>query len=439
MPSTSSSENKTGRWPAIALQIAIILLAGFWVFSPALHGNWLWDDDRYFTANPLLNDPARLWKLWFASGSLDEYYPVLGTIQWFQWRLWGTDTFGYHFTNILFHLLCALLLWRLFHQLGLRFAWLGGLIFAVHPMTVESVAWIAELKNTHSLLPLLIAACFYLDYDDCRSDNPQRALRCYRAALVFFLIALLCKISVAPFPLALLLHAWWKRNRLDGHDLRAALPFFILSLILGLLAIWVAHRYYQLHPQPPVIATPASPLGQIAFAGVAAAFFLSHAVWPVALLPIYSPWPIDPLTITQLIPGLILLIVLASCWIWRKSWGRHVLFGLGFFLIFLAPDVCLLLAKYPALVWSLDHLGYIALIGIIGLAVAGLQKLADSLPLLRPLLYVIATAVVISLAFESRGYASLFVDQKTLWIYTLEHNPDARQGLGTRGAENPRH
>ena len=120
----------------------------------------------YLSQNPLLHDPARLWKAWFQPGSFIEYYPLEQTVQWVQWQLWGNDTFGYHLTNVCLHLLGAFLVWRLLSKFGLRLAWLGGLIFAIHPMMVESVAWISELKNTLSLPPFLLAMCAWIDYEE---------------------------------------------------------------------------------------------------------------------------------------------------------------------------------------------------------------------------------------------------------------------------------
>ena len=150
----------------------LIIAAGFWVFSPALQGGWLMDDDFYIPQNALLNDPARLWKIWFVPGSLIEYYPIEATVQAIQWKLWHNDMPGYHLTNLILHLLSALLIWRLLGKFGLRFAWLGGFLFAIHPVTVESVAWISELKNTLSLPPFLrrdVGA--WIDYD--RDRRPR--------------------------------------------------------------------------------------------------------------------------------------------------------------------------------------------------------------------------------------------------------------------------
>src|SRR5277367_6813678 len=96
-----------------SLQIGLIVALGFWIFSPSIHGDWIGDDALYITGNPLMHDPNRVWKAWFEPGSFVEYYPMHETIQWLQYQLFGLDTLGYHLTNVVFHIVGALLLWRL--------------------------------------------------------------------------------------------------------------------------------------------------------------------------------------------------------------------------------------------------------------------------------------------------------------------------------------
>jgi len=211
-----------------ALHALLIVAAGLWVFWPALHGAWLWDDDLLITNNPLIHDPAGLGKIWFApTTSLIDYLPITVSVEWLEWHLWGMNTFGYHLTSIVLHLTSALLVWRLLTKLGLRLAWLGGLLFAIHPVMVESVAWIAELKNTLSLPPFLLAMCAWIDYDE------QGKWTEYVLALGLFLVAMLCKATMVMFPVVILLYAWWKRGRVGVRDLAGNAPFFALSVVLG--------------------------------------------------------------------------------------------------------------------------------------------------------------------------------------------------------------
>jgi tetratricopeptide (TPR) repeat protein len=406
------------------LKVVLLVAATVWVFWPALHGDWLWDDDLDITANAITRSPGGLWSIWFVPGSQFDYYPIKASVQWVQWHLWGADTLGYHLTNVILHLAGALLVWGLLRKFGLKFAWLGGMLFAVHPANVESVAWIAELKNVLSLPPLLVAMIAWIDY----GERGRR--RDYLLALLFFFLALLCKTSVVMFPFVILLYAWWKQGKIGPADLKSSTPFFVISLGLGLLTVWL-----QLHP---LIHEPSVEMGglasRIACAGLSIAFYFSHFIWPLGLSPNYPKWAIDPPSPGQFLPWVILTGGIYACWRERTGWGRHGLLGLGFFLINLAPFLGLFGAFYMRLSWVMDHFLYLPMIGLIGLTMAGLSWLEQTLPRSgRPYGTGVIMVIMAGLAWESHGYAGKFVDQETLCLYTLERNPGswvARNYLG---------
>jgi len=193
----------------IILQTALILLLGTWCFLPARMGEWLFDDVNAILNNPVMHRASGLWTIWFAPPGPD-YFPLKDSVQWMQWHLFGTATLGYHLTNIALHLTSALLIWRLLFMLGVRLAWLGGLFFAIHPVTVESVAWICELKNTLSLPLLLVAMLAYIRHD----RDGDRVF--YFIAVIAFLASLLCKTSGVMFPFVILLYAWWRRGKISA-------------------------------------------------------------------------------------------------------------------------------------------------------------------------------------------------------------------------------
>src|SRR5581483_3716287 len=223
------------QWTRRALAVAVIVLAAGFAYAPVLHGDFVWDDHSEITHNDEIQAPDGLRRIWQGEGSLD-YFPLKSSLQWLEWRLFHADTLGYHVANLALHLLGALLVWRLATRLGVRHGWLAGLIFALHPLAVESVAWIAEFKNVLSLPPLLLAAECYLTFD---ATGRRRA---YAGALAWFIVALLCKTSVVTFPLALLLYAGWKRGRVAGRDVRAAAPFLAVAVALGLVTVWFQHH-----------------------------------------------------------------------------------------------------------------------------------------------------------------------------------------------------
>ena len=418
------------------LQAALIALAACWAFGPAVHGDWLWDDDFYITQNVLQHDPARLWKIWFQPGSIVNYFPITATVAWAQWQLWGLDTFGYHLTNIFLHIVNALLVWRLLAKFGLRYGWLGGLIFAVHPTGVESVAWISELKNTLSLPPFLLAACAYLDFEQSRRG------RDYAIALAWFFVAMLCKVTMVAFPLVILLHAWWKRGRVGWTDLKASLPFLVISLVLGLLNIVVLEWYQAAHGQIHESLSLGGPGPRLARAGLALSFYFSRAFLPIDLSPMYPRWNVDPPGILQFLPWAVLAIVFYGLCTRRPAWGRHVVFGLGFFLLNLAPFAGFIGNSFMRFTWVMDHFLYLPLIGLIGLVVAAFGQVVPRLSgRLRPFAFALTGLGVVLLAVECHAYARVFLNQETLWTYTTQRYPDAWlawEDLGSAQFQNGR-
>jgi len=365
-----------------------------------------------------MQDPAGLWKIWFQPGTFIEYYPISASVQWLQWQFFGKLTFGYHVTTIFLHLLSAFLLWRFFLKLGLRFAWLGALIFAIHPMTVESVAWISELKNTLSLPPFLLAMCAYLDYDDTKNSKD------YFLALGLFLVAMLCKISMLTFPVLILVYVWCKRGRIQWVDIKASAPFFIISLTLGAMALWAGLRYEQVHgmENDPAMGI----FSRLACAGLSLSFYIWKFFWPVELMPIYPQWKVDATSPTHFLPWLFLGgIFYGLLWI-RPQNRRDILLAISFFVLILLPVLGFMSISYMRFTWVMDHFIYIPQIGLIGLLIGGLGCIQDWLrPAFRPCLIGVVLLVVGLMAVQSHNYAKHFLDEETLWAYELQHNPQA--------------
>jgi hypothetical protein len=120
-------------------------------YSPAIGGYFLWDDDAHVT-RPELRSLHGLWRIWSDVGATQQYYPVLHSAFWFEHTLWGNSVVGYHLVNILFHAASACLILLILRRLKIPGAALAAGIFALHPVHVESVAWISEQKNTLSMV-----------------------------------------------------------------------------------------------------------------------------------------------------------------------------------------------------------------------------------------------------------------------------------------------
>ena len=409
------ARKKNWDWKFI-LGVVLLAVVGLWIYRPVLHGDWLWDDDVLILHNSLVRDPAGWWKIWLEPQKLLDYQPLGISVIWLEWRLWHGHAWGYHVANVGCHLIGALLLWRLLAKFGLHLAWLGALLFVVHPVTVESVAWISEFKNTLSLPPFLLAIIHWIDYE----EHGRR--RDYQWALGLFLAAMLIKTSMVMFPFVLLLYAWWKRGHVSRADLKAGAPFFAVSLVLGLVTVWYVHHNVMEVEKIPLVGVPE----RIAVAGLSFAFYFSKCFLPVSLLPIYPQWPMLPLKPWQFLPWPILLGILYWFWTQRAGWGRHALLGLGFFLLMLAPFVGFTDGSYMHFTWVMDHLVYIPLIGLIAIIIAGLGRLEASLPpSILPFGGALIAVALVLMAAESHAYARLFFNQETLWTYTLRYNPNA--------------
>ena len=143
-------------------------------YQPAWHAGFIWDDDKHIT-QPELRSLNGLARIWTQPGATQQYYPLVHSVFWVEHKLWGDATAGYHWVNILLHAFSALLLVKILRQLKIPGAWLAAALFALHPVEVESVAWISELKNTLSGVFYLGAALAYLGFDRNRNGGNYAA------------------------------------------------------------------------------------------------------------------------------------------------------------------------------------------------------------------------------------------------------------------------
>ncbi|MBM3843917.1 MAG: tetratricopeptide repeat protein [Verrucomicrobia bacterium] len=389
---------------AAAGLLGALLLAAY---AGSLRGDFLWDDDLHITANPTIVGPLGLTEIWTSARA--HYFPLVLTNFWVQHQLWGLEPLGYRLVTLLCHAGAALLLWRLLLGLGVPGAWLGAALWALHPVQVESVAWICELKNTQSALLFLAAALCHLRWLDTRGQ--PGAGRAYAAALACAALAILSKPSTVMLPVTLALIGWWRRRALAWADLWPLVPFLALSAAAAGWTIW-EQRYNSGALGPEWSQTPAE---RLILAGRVVWFYLGKLAWPEPLVFIYPRWSLAAGHPLSYLPGLGVVAALALLWRFRARPAAAAGFlAAGHFAALLFPVMGFFNVYFFRYSFVGDHFQYLASIGPLTLAGAWLSRW-------RP----VAAVAVVTLAALSFREAREYVSSETLWRSTLAQNPGA--------------
>jgi len=350
------------RWIRPDLGWALLLAcATALAYGPALRGGILWDDDAHLT-QPALQSLDGLRRIWSEFGATQQYYPILHSAFWAEHKLWGDAVLGYHLANLVEHALAAGLVVCLMRRLTLPGAWLGGFLFALHPVAVESVAWISEQKNTLSAVFYLSSALVYLRFDRAR----RPAL--YVLALACFVLALLTKTVTATLPAALWVVIWWRRGRIEPRrDGLPLLPWLALGAGAGAFTAWMERAYIGAQGADFAL----SPAQRILIAGRALWFYGGKLIWPSNLIFIYPRWHVDPAALgSWLYPLGAIAVFAALAWLARRT--RGPLAGGLYFAGTLFPALGFL-NVYPFLFsFVADHFQYLARLGLLVPVAAGL-------------------------------------------------------------------
>ena len=221
-----------------------MLLALLLVYAPVWHAGYLWDDDTLLTANPCIVGPLGLGEIWTTPHA--DICPLTLTTLWLLHKLWGLAPLPYHLLNVALHGVGARLLWQVLRRCRVPGAWLGAALWALHPVQVESVAWVSEIKNTQSGVFYLLAILFFLRWRDQASAAEQAGARrggtwrAYALTLLCTALALASKSSTMGLPVVFGLLIWWRERRVRARDLLALAPVFGLSLASGLASLWAS-------------------------------------------------------------------------------------------------------------------------------------------------------------------------------------------------------
>jgi tetratricopeptide (TPR) repeat protein len=450
----SSSSDPNDLPPVLRLVGAVALIAGlcFIAYAPSLQGGYVWDDDYYVYENPALTSFVGLQQIWFdilrdpADYILPQYYPLTHTSFWIEYRLWGLNPTGYHLVNLALHIGSALLVWVILRKLAVPGALLVAAVFAVHPVHVESVAWISERKNTLSLLFLLLSLYVYLRYvgliagsekPNAKLALPQDPRRMWAIGLVLFLAALAAKTTAAALPAIVLLLVWWKRGRIDlKRDGLPMVPLFLIGFAAGQLTRWLeVHRVGAAGAEWTYAPTP---IGQFAaetlIAGRAAWFYFGKLVVPYPTMFNYPRWAIDPTSALQWVWPVAAAVVIAVLFLLRHRIGRAPITGVLFFVGVLFPALGYFAVLPHRYSFVADHFQYVASLGLLTLLVGGAAWWWDRRRLSRPLGIGISAAVLATLTVLSFRQAQAYQSESALWRDTLAKNPQSWLAANNLGA-----
>jgi protein O-mannosyl-transferase len=424
--------------------VAVITIATSYAYLGALDGGFVWDDEGLLESNETIAASNGLYQIWLTNTPQD-YWPVTNTSFWLEWRLWGANPVGYHVTNLALHIAAALLLWAILTRISIPGAFLGALLFAVHPVNVESVAWISQRKNTLAMVFFLLSILGYLNFEAKLSKLKESILSLasssalsfrtwywYAASLIAFLLAMLSKGSVAVLPAVLLAICWWRRGRIGIPDLARVVPFAVLAASFTCVNIW-----FQTHGTGEVIRS-AGLAERVAGAGAAVWFYLAKAVLPIDLIPIYPQWHIQSADLLWWIP-LCAAFLATAILIWRDRstharMTRALLFAWACFCIGLAPVLGFADVGFMKFSLVADHYQYVAIIAVTGFAAASLTVSYNSAQgATRIAIRAATVALVVAFTFLAARQSQIYGSAGRFFEEAIEGNPDcavAQYNLG---------
>ncbi|MFQ5416971.1 MAG: tetratricopeptide repeat protein [Myxococcota bacterium] len=412
-------------WPrwSIALVCLAVLMAAY---GPSLRGDFLMSDRDALVTNLKLVGPAGLASIWLPDAAdgfapLDQYQPLTYTSFWLERQVWGLRPAGYRAINLLLHALNSLLVWQLLRRLGVRGAALAAAIFALHPVNVESVAWIYERKNVLSGLFYLLAL---LAWEDGRRGSR------YAASLALFGAALLSKTSTVMLPVVVIGIGWARREAWSWARARRIAPFFAMAGAMALVTV----GYETSVTGASGGAYAAAPLERALRAGWVVAFHAAKVLVPAKLAFFYPSPPVEPNTWVAALPDLV-LVALVAILVWRRNgWGRTPLLAVGYYLVMMFPVLGFFDIFYHRFSLMADHFQYLATIGLIAgvvhAAVGWLERAGHVAPGTgirgQPLLARVAAVAVVGVFFAltwQRSHA--FTNDGALALDSAAKYPDS--------------
>ncbi len=425
----AGAESVSKKWRTI-LAISGLLLLTLAVYYPLRRGVFLWDDAAWLTNNPLIHHWRGFEIFWLSTKAMGEtqYYPMTLSFLSIEYHIWHLQTLPYHLVNVLFQAANAILLWLILRRLELRSAWLAAALFAIHPVQVETVAWVAEIKNLLSGFFYFLALLGFLKFAGVGPQNqatgnseiPQQRYsnhQIYVVSTILFLLGLLSKTAICTLPVAILVILWWKDRWRDREIILHLIPWFIIAFIIGLVTIHVEHTSVGTHGPDWRFS-----IGQrILIAGHAFWFYIIKLFWPHPLLMIYPRWQLA--NALGYLWAIAAAAVFALLWILKNRIGRGPMAAMLFYLVTIGPVLGFITFYTQLYSFVADHYQYLACIGPLVLAGECLYSAADRAGQWKQGVTLgVATVVLVVLGWVTFNQSKLYDLDYTLWHYVYNHN-----------------
>ncbi|HLD33055.1 MAG TPA: tetratricopeptide repeat protein [Candidatus Peribacteraceae bacterium] len=393
----------------VCLIVGIFFLLTFTVYYQSLfHPFVRWDDGLLIYDNPAVwaITPTTLKRI-FTSYDPELYIPLTFLTYQIDFLIGGTNPVIYHLSNLLFHTANAILVAWFIFLLSKR-QWVGlacGFLFAVHPLHTEAVAWASARKDVLSTFFFLLTLIGYLRY---RSTG-----RYLKRSIFAFLLALMAKVTVATLPVLLLLLDVLEGRKIDRKALSEKIPFFVLSIVFGIIAIFGKTAILQ----------RATLLEKMLMACKSTVFYLEKIVWPTELAVLY-PY-VGKIGMTNpdfLWPAISVLILILIAFLSLKK-TRVIFFGVLFFLVTISPTFLNFAKGEMDLYFASDRYAYAGSIGILFLIALGFSLLSRRLP--QVFLNSGIGVLVLLFAWMAHAQSQTWAGTETLFRNVIDHYPDS--------------
>ena len=408
----------------------ILILSVILTYTPVWKAEFIYDDGELLTANPCVVGPLGLKEIWTTSAA--DNSPLLFTTFWVEHALWGLEPLPYHLVTVLLHGACVILLWRVLRSLRVQGAWLGAALWGLHPVAVESVAWISEMKNTESGLFYLLSILFFVRWLRAEDlDGRTRGGWNYALTLIFAALGMASKSSTVVLPIVLCLCAWWIQGRWRWRNLTRAVPVFLMAIAPSAVSIWTQRLQLATDADPQWVRTWPE---RLVTAGDAVWFYLGKLLWPHPLMTIYPRWQIDSGLWLSYLPLLAVIVILSVFWLERTRWSRPFFFAFAYFVAALLPALGFI-DEYPfRFSFVFDHFQYLASMGPLALAGAVLARFSKFIFPAKPWMRSsLCAGLLLILGMPSWQRTLVYKSEERFWADTVTRNPDCWMGYNNLG------